>query len=239
MFNNPLYAFGQYCSSLFLSAAPVEIDVAQRQQVLLQRLEQYIVANDEFALLALFTDDADSQFIAAGLKASPTSLLHMAAAQANGHVFRVLLSQLPLDVLTYHTMPMDHSPLISATQGENSMNIVWFLSAVESKMRNENPTLNALQAVQHRYFHPAWDTYRTVVDATDADQNTALMVAIRANNVDAVTALLLCNAGLSGENSAGETVHDLIAHPDTNAEIVQRVQARIQGLARFRGAEQG
>ena len=189
--------------------------VGQQQRVMYV-LACYVARNDSIRVKDLFCSDNEIRLIADALGKTPYSLLHYAADSYKTDALSAMMEKLPFDVCDSRTDNGRNVLMLAAKNGHVDIiftyhrmardkfinryldtDIMYFSSA-EAEIKSRSGCVDP----PTQSFREQW---RNVVNATDHDGNTPLLLAIKNHHPECARLLLANQARVFQTNHAGES----------------------------------
>lgn len=201
-----------------------------RQQDLIQTLAQYVSRDHAGGVRWLLSDDANVGAITEGMRESPFSSLHYAAARNKQAALMAMIERLPLTVWNLRARESGQTPLmLAAEQGNHEMALQLFLrlhthvSTCQRMPRDAGD--RELHALAQAYGCHASDSHgdrgiwRRIVNARDHDGNTALLLAVKSRRLACSNMLLELTADPEIPNHRGESARSVVLKLPAGAEM--------------------
>ncbi|GAB3094348.1 hypothetical protein [Bordetella muralis] len=197
-------------------------------------LERYVKQNDEAGINSLLEDRESVEWIVKGLKQSPYSLLHHAAALRKDAALRVMMQKLPLEVWNFrtkedleHTPPIvgGRTPIMFAAESNDCEIIVALRDAVECYIWDRErvgrygasgqAALEELDALKTEFTCPFGVVsfaaiWLQIINAQDDLGDTPLLLAVKKDRLESFRALLDLGGRADIRNREGCNAADLI-----------------------------
>ncbi|OZI43374.1 ankyrin repeat domain-containing protein [Bordetella genomosp. 4] len=204
------------------------------QQSLMASLQNYVEREDEAAISKLLDDKESRELIVKGLKQSPYSLLHHAAALRKDAALRVMMKKLPLEVWNLrtkedlqHTPPIvgGRTPIMFAAESNGCDIIVALRDAVECYIWDRErggrygasgqAALEELDALKAEFTCPFGvvsfaGIWLQIINAQDDQGDTPLLLAVKKDRLESVRELLDLGGSAYIRNRLGQNAADLI-----------------------------
>lgn len=191
------------------------------QRTLMHHLAAHVHADDGPAIAALLENQPDCDAVVAGLRASLYSPLHQALAHGKVSALKTLLDRLPLGVWQMRTADTGRTPLMSAAENGHGVVAYDIMREVHARVNNagrqslfKRPGFIAALTqefdCEHEAGCPKCNVWLKIVNATDAQGNTALVLAVQNNHVEGTAALLDLAADHEIKNNVGDSAASLV-----------------------------
>ncbi|CAM3958916.1 hypothetical protein GCM10027287_42910 [Bordetella muralis] len=220
------------CLKPYISGSKSEGD-SLRQQSLMDSLKKYVEQDDEAAINSLLDDKKRIEWIVKGLKQSPYSLLHQAAAQRKDKALMAMMKKLPIEVWNFrtqenleHTPPImgGRTPIMFAAESNNGEIIFELRYGVScyvcdrqsaSGQALSQVSAEELDVLRAEFKCPpgrvwAADIWWLIVNAKDDEGNTPLLLAVNKARYESFYQLLTARADPDIANREGHTARSVI-----------------------------
>jgi hypothetical protein len=216
-------------------SAADSVDDTNRLQTLIRAFAEAVELDDVVALKAL-TDTADQvEDIVAGLLQSDYSPLHRAAACNKEQCLRVMFDRLPFRVWHFRTTETQSTPLMLAAKNGHApfiheLNRQFNMRAFGMDMTYQSGiTAKADFGCEQASGPASLCVWRSIVDASDVDGNTPLLLAVKNHHAHCVRKLLDVGASPSATNHQGDGMLRLARQQPSDAATTKGPVSRPDG----------
>lgn len=224
MIPNVLSSASQYLSGLWL-----DNDTLRRHAVI-QKFSAYIDADDAGAIKDLLAEGQTRADLVAALQEAAYSPLHCAAEQRKDKALQVCIDTLPFGVWALRTRDSERTPLMLAmSQGHDTLvsllkgRLIEWLDALDKlPLDQAQDGLDDLKIAFDCDFEKddaLVTVWQMLVNARDADGNTALLLALKSRQFTCCRELLFRHADVDIQNEDGQSARYLALDLPANEDI--------------------
>ncbi|CAM3934523.1 hypothetical protein BOTU111921_01625 [Bordetella tumbae] len=215
---------------------PIPPECTYLDQTPMESLKKYVEQDDDAAINSLLDHQENVALIVKGLKNSPYSLLHQAAAQRKDNALMAMMEKLPIEVWNFrtkedltHTPPIigGRTPIMFAAESNNGELISKLFYAVTSYIYDRQDAFSMYGALPSQASLEELDAVRKefkcmygkvesneiwlkILNAQDYEGDTPLLLAVKKNRYDSFYQLCIFGAQPDIPNCLGDSARSAI-----------------------------